>query len=696
MFTRHTFCRHRGPAVSFCAAILLAACGGGGGGTGGDVAVGNDPVDGKCTPGVLSGFAGGFDDTPVKVRSVDNLNEGAIGDAGEGAGGIGIGGSLGQFTNVDVEVEFASGERFGPKRVDAEKGMVTVVPCALQAPALVTFKGAAGSGATYFDESLKRKVSFEGKELRTVITSFTQNAGVTSFTEAMVKRVERLASNGGAAAGDGWKDAQRVETGHTEVKALVNQQLPGSLRLDDLRRLPVIVNEQNFTAGSGVLTDTQNGIYGATIAGFVQTGGAAIGTGTDSPALEISRQFSTDAADGRLDRLDDGRPVAENVAAAYTLDSLWSNQTLQSTQSANLAGAGSLTSLVMPLDSTQISMEAGGSQLLALTTTHFSDGTLRYELGGALAQTVCQGRNTVFEFQNVRQKNKLSAFSQDGRTIYTLQLTNDPCAPNFALPANSADIVTAWMDPAGIYVRTTDGRFFFYADQVWYPLSIDGPRHVQILETRGGIGWGISFDGRLYRHPLGSGLRIPDASTGGARTPPGSALLVPLPDPVINIATSDDEREVFALTAAHKVYWIDVRDASGARSLSVQPQVVELPLGEVCSISAGLIAVACDGQSHRTVRAVTDLNAPPALVQTLPGPFGPVTVVTPGISGVSWSAPVPAVTPIWRSTHQFVQAEGTQTSGNSPGVFAVNSPGRLLGIDGSIRALDGTEINVVR
>ncbi|MEZ5654018.1 MAG: hypothetical protein R3E87_26080 [Burkholderiaceae bacterium] len=683
-------------------AALVAACGGGGGGgtssgdggTNGGVAVGNDPATGKCTAGILTGFAGKFDDVPVKVRADDNLNEGAIGDGGDGAGGIGIGGSLGQFDNVDVEVEFASGERFGPKRVDSEKGMVTVVPCSLQPPALVTFKGASGSGATYFDESLQRKVSFEGKELRSVISSFDRNAGVTSFTEGMVKRIERLASSGGTAADASWKDPQRVETGHDQVLALVNDQLPGALRLDDLRRLPVILNEQNLTAGSNVLTNNQNGIYGAAIAGFVQTGGAAIGASAPSPALEINRQFSNDVADGRLDRVDDGRPVADNVAAAYTIDSLWSNQTLESTQTANLAGAGALRDLVIPFDDTRVSIDAGGSQLVGLRSTHFSNGTLRFELQGLFVDALCQGRQTVFEFPNVRQKNKVSAFSQDGRTIYTFQMTTDPCAPNFALPANSADIVTAWMDPAGLYVRTTDGRFFFYSQPTWFPLAIDGPPHVQILETRGGIGFGISFDGKLYRHPLGSGLRIPDPSTGGARTPPGSALLVPLPDPVVNIATSDDEREVFALTSAHKVYWIDVRDGSGAHSLAVAPKVVELPLGEICSISAGLIAVACDGQSHRTVRAVTDLSAPPVLVQDLPGPTGLVRVVTPGISGVEWSATVPAVTPIWRSTHQFAQAEGTQTFGAAPGVFAISSPGRLLGVDGSIRTLDGTLINV--
>src|SRR5690606_40685984 len=62
-----------------------------------------------------------------------------------------------------------------------------------------------------------------------------------------------------------WKDPARVQIAHDEVLAAVNDLLPGIYRLEDLTRLPVMVSQANSQANSGVLTDNQNGVYGAVL-----------------------------------------------------------------------------------------------------------------------------------------------------------------------------------------------------------------------------------------------------------------------------------------------------------------------------------------------------------------------------------------------------------------------------------------------
>ena len=662
--------------------LLLAACGGGE-----TTRVSNDPPEftGKCVPGLARGFTGGFDDTPVRVINTgegdggSGSGSGGVGGDGAGAPGAGVGGALGQFVNVDVSVEFASGERFGPVRVDDAKGMVTVVPCGLAAPALVSFVGAPGSGALYYDEALNRNVSFEGQQLRSIITAFDKNVGVTSFTEAMVRRTERLATEAGVAPAVAWKDIARVEAAHSNVLNSVNDLLPAQLRLADLRRLPVILNQRNFVGGSQALTDSQNGRYGATLAGFAQTGGAHLGT-TGSPALEIGRQFSADMADGRIDQVDNGKSVIGNALPAYSFDAFWSNQTLQTTQSARLAGAGSLRESLMQLDGIVVSVKLNGAPAYTYDLRHYSDGTLRYDV----TSIDCPGRVLEYSFANIRQRGLLRAISQDGRTYISLQGTLSPCLQTFEIPFDTPGASMVWISERGGVVRATDGRFWFRGRDQWLPLTLGGPRQVQIVMNREFI-WGVSVDGELIRTVSSDGQDFVglEDETGTAAVTTVSPTTVSLPAPVVRISTSDDKREVFALTSTNEVYWIDSRDANGQRSKSIAPRPVKLDVGQACWISSGLVVVACGGGSHRTVKAESDLAVPP-IVRSVDPDFG-LTVI-PAVKGVSVSAPVPAATPIWRSTDATRAADGAITS------YDFSSQARLIGIDGSVRYLDGSPV----
>ncbi|MEZ5657069.1 MAG: hypothetical protein R3E83_00620 [Burkholderiaceae bacterium] len=282
--------------------------------------------------------------------NVDNI--GADGDGG--ADGIGIGGSLGQFQNVSVTVTVPDGTQFGPVLADVAKGMVTFVPCSHLPPYHVVFEGKAGSGAKYYDESTRDLRSFEGKKLEGVIVRRDRNAGVTLFTDAMVKRLyelpgidnvglEIVLKDVGKKVAQPWMDMAKVQVAHDEVKRAINDQLPGFYRLEDLTRLPVILNEQNDREGSQVFTDNQNGVYGAVIAGFV---GAPAGLAIEqspAPGFEKSELLARDLSDGRLDHLVAGAPLSRGVTQkAYNMQHLWTNSTIGAGLASEKSGVKSL------------------------------------------------------------------------------------------------------------------------------------------------------------------------------------------------------------------------------------------------------------------------------------------------------------------------------------------------------------------
>src|SRR5690606_39128565 len=151
-----------------------------------------------CVPRLVDGFAG-----------ADRTRWTTLGSGAEQVQGIGIGGGPGFTSGATVEVTFADGTRLAGARTDADKGMVTLVPCALAdaLPALVRLTGVPGS--TYYDPGSRRWASFEGRNLHAVVNAFEvdANLAVTPFTEAVYRRVQAL----GSGAVLPWQDAGRIE-----------------------------------------------------------------------------------------------------------------------------------------------------------------------------------------------------------------------------------------------------------------------------------------------------------------------------------------------------------------------------------------------------------------------------------------------------------------------------------------------------
>jgi len=344
-----------------------------------------------CIPGIIAGFDKAIQDEVTRVVSEPNVGggsgDGPGGIGGEGAGGVGVGGSLGQFVNVDVTVQFASGATFGPVRADSSNGMVTLVPCDLQAPVLVTFAGAPGSGAVYFDEHLGAPVQFENQTLRGILTRLDRNGGVTPFTEAMVRRAlllgDSVATAGGRPlkaiekAADAWKDPARVQIAHDEVRAAVNDLLPGIYRLEDLTRLPVIVNQATSQPNSGALTDNQNGVYGAVLAGLAKAA-ARSQPASSGPALAIQKQIADDLEDGVLDLRRGVAPVSGEIGGGtYQYDTLAARITSETGAVAKSLGAGNLKTATVPVQRLRAKVGTDFDAAPNWTFTLQSDGVLQ-------------------------------------------------------------------------------------------------------------------------------------------------------------------------------------------------------------------------------------------------------------------------------------------------------------------------------
>ena len=355
-----------------------------------------DPGGGAtCVPGLIAGFDKAIQDELTRVVSQPNASGGGDGPGGiggEGAGGVGVGGSLGQFVNVDVTVQFASGAAFGPIRADSSNGMVTLVPCDLQAPVLVTLAGVPGSGATYFDEHLSAPVLFEGRTLRSVLTRLDRNGGVTPFTEAMVRRAlflgDAVATAGGRPlkaiekAADAWKDPARVQVAHDEVRAAVNDLLPGIYRLEDLTRLPVIVNQATSQPNSAVLTDNQNGVYGAVLAGLAKAA-ARSQPASSGPALAIQQQIADDLEDGVLDLRRAQTPVSAEIGGGtYQYDTLAARVTNETGAVAKSLGAGSLKTATVPVQRLRAKVGTDFEAAPNWSFTLLSDGALQVVRNG--------------------------------------------------------------------------------------------------------------------------------------------------------------------------------------------------------------------------------------------------------------------------------------------------------------------------
>jgi len=432
--------------------MAVAACGGGGSST----------VAAECKRGLASGFGAQIADniiSQVPAQEGQGGSEGGGGSVGDGEG-IGVGGSDGQYTNVDVTIELTNGTKFGPWKVDETKGMVTYVHCGAVLPAKITFEGKSAD-ALYYDEGLKRDVSFVGKSRIGLMTSYEKNVGVTALSHALFERSQTIGRDQGR--DDGWKDLAIVEQAHRELLKTVNDQLPGLYRLDDLRRLPVILNKDNDQQNSGTLTANQNGTYGALIAGFNLTGATAL-PNSEQPALDMAETIIADLADGELDSIGpDGQSTNSPGRTPYQFDSLWSAWTTGTGETAGRNGRDNLATDVLPIGVVRSSAAQG--QGGSVTETEYvltSNGKLIANLNPSVngGQATQPGQDRQYSQLYRFGVEPVVALRSDGQGLLVFPTSWDGSFSFEVAPPTPAVRMLELIDAGFPIIRMSDGLLY--------------------------------------------------------------------------------------------------------------------------------------------------------------------------------------------------------------------------------------------
>lgn len=309
----HPFKRFSIAAAAVAATLLLGSCGGGGGGgdPGGDCPVTGcpppDPID------IRSGFTGNLD------WDTGGDGSGGVGAGADGDGGVGAGGDFGQFRGARVTAwRLADGRLIGSALTDDATGMVTIRPGRTYNGALlVEISGTAT--ATYYEEGRKEFVPFPAdRKIRVIVPAISRNVGATPFTEAAY----RLLTEGSTAerAPNPQQPTQaQIRAANERVRAILNQQFPSLLAVDDITRLPFI--KSPAVEGQRSLRNDPRGRYGVVNGAFSKQ--AALFNGDRrTPTLDATRHLSEDLLDGQLDGRNQTNPAVGAAERTYDPNTL--------------------------------------------------------------------------------------------------------------------------------------------------------------------------------------------------------------------------------------------------------------------------------------------------------------------------------------------------------------------------------------
>lgn len=670
--------------------VGLAACD-----SGSDV--GNDSA--ACVSGIQTGFKSQVGDQPIRSVPSSGEGEGVGGVGGEGDSGgpgggegLGIGGGDGQYRNVSVTVEDASGTVYGPQLVDNEKGMVTLVHCGKsQLPARITFEG-KNVDATYYDEGLQRDVSFFSKRRIGLLTTLEVNAGVTPLTEALYERAQEIGRAQGTA--EGWKNPTIVGQAQAELLQLINDQLPGVYRLTDLKRLPVPLNVDTDKTGSTALTDNQNGVYGALLAGLAKTGATTL-PNSSAPALDVAEALILDLRDARLDLKDaNGQLIGEASKIPYTYDTLWTLTAVSTGETAERTGSGSLLSSTAPIGYVrESSVDAATGSVRESAYLLESSGDLLIQVvqgngsaGPGAGPEAINPTPTVKYSQLMRfaPNQPVVALRRDGKGVLVFPIASDGTSYFELTPPTGTNFVEL-MDGGSPVLRLSDGSFVRYApDKRGFNVEPvpDGILNFTFRpEYAGALAAGADELGADPNGNADNGLCIGASRTGQVKLwrpvfQPRDiikASIQPVPD-IVQVSSNqsislglDADGKIFHLDANHTVRFVEadgqpatVLDGNETRVLT-RPDAapVEISSVKICSLRAPY-AIGCNGKAYELQyeRFVDTAGAVKGA--------GPVT----GISEL----PIPS--PIWR----------TRSNRGNNLVF-LGTDGMAYNPDGSVAAL---------
>jgi hypothetical protein len=268
--------------------------------------------------GVFSGYYGSLDWTVA-----DSAGPGGGVGGGDGAGGVGIGGALGQFSNVSVSVRSMNGGLIGRANVGIN-GLVTLRTGGDPGPFLIEVEGQAGG--LYFDEGKGAYIAFgPGESLRSYVDSVDKNLGVTFATEA----VYQYLTAAGFSVPANPPTAKAISDASIVIRDAINAKVDPKYALTDIKRLPALIAPTTENS----VPDNPRGLYGILAAGFAKQA-ASFNPMLTSPGLESARQFASDLSDGVING-QNSKGVAVAEASRLTYDP----STLRQELSAAIASA---------------------------------------------------------------------------------------------------------------------------------------------------------------------------------------------------------------------------------------------------------------------------------------------------------------------------------------------------------------------
>ena len=279
------------------------------------VAVIAQPAAAVCPATVTPGFAG---DLNAVYPNGDGGGDGGAGGDGGGAGaGAGEGKVLGGLMTV---TRLSDGAVLGSAVTDSTRGLVTIKPCSVDGPVLLTLTGRAG--ATYYDEGMGRPLQFDAtRTLHALVDRFDENIGVSALTEGAYRyalnnilanaadvRAGRLPLQTSATAAQlRTLTAAQIQQANGIVLAELNAKLLASYKLTSVRSLPTPLDQNSPTS---VISTNRYGLAAA-VTGGISAMAKATQPASTVPGLDAGEQLANDLSDGRLDGFAlDGKPAA--------------------------------------------------------------------------------------------------------------------------------------------------------------------------------------------------------------------------------------------------------------------------------------------------------------------------------------------------------------------------------------------------
>jgi hypothetical protein len=460
-------------------------------------------VPGTCVPAVFTGFTGKFDDVMVQMPYDPSFSGGGGGGGGGGDGGGGGaggagGGALGQFLDAIVRVERTDGSLLGQNVTDAEKGLVTIVPCRYSGPLRITVRGKDDGSSQYYEESLRAYAPFPpGIEMNAVVPSLTKNVGITILTEGAWQYLKVKYGP------DGWKNPAYIAEANEAVRKEFNRFLPAGLQVTDITRLPVLLNDRTGTAS---IEATPNGKYGVVNSGLARAGGLMLHEDVlnreGKAVLKLAQQMGADLCDGVIDGFCQDTPVfADSKDAAYLTQQL--GEFLN-------AGVGDIATSCGNADIEQSSLRivqvkvdvpgtpfSGGYEYREDTPIYFLRNDGKVFLWPSRSQASEPYRHDL-TFAQLYPASRLLGRLLDGRSISLAGEISTGAGPTFV-----AGLDSSGSSAYATIARLPDGRVLTSNDPGTLGINVPGLRDVvRVAVARGGAGapgyFALTTDGSLY------------------------------------------------------------------------------------------------------------------------------------------------------------------------------------------------------